>query len=105
MTQTRICMDNCGFQTVIEAESSDDGKIKLEISSDCEDVQGLSEKLQVVDPMELLGQSIETCQIYLTAGKCLKHLSCILPAAIIRTVEVEAGIALPGEASISTRKT
>lgn len=105
MTQAYVCMDNCGFRIAIEAKSTDDGKIKLKISSECKDIQKLSEKLQVIDPLELIGQSIEKSVVYLAAGKCLRHPGCIVPAAIIRTIEVEAGFALPGEASISIKKT
>ena len=104
MTRTNVCVDNCGFQTRIEAESSGNGKIKLRISSGCEDIQKLSEELQEVDPMELLGQTIDKSMIYQTASRCLKHNGCITPAAIIRTIEVEAGFALPGESTISIEK-
>ena len=104
MTQTNVSMDNCGFQTVIEAESADDGKIKLKISSDCEGVQKLAEELQAVDPMELIGQEIGNSVVHQAACKRLRHIGCIVPVATIRTIEVEVGFALPGESTVSIKK-
>lgn len=104
MTQAHVCMDNCGFQSMIEAESANDGRTELKISSDCKDIQKLSEELEAVDPMELLGQLIGNSVVHLAARKCLRHIGCIVPTAIIRTIEVEAGFALPGETSISIKK-
>lgn len=104
MTKTHICMDNCGFQTVIEATSVNGGKIKLNIKSDCKSIQEFSEMLTETDPFQVIGQSIADCIIHQTASKCLKHLACIVPSAVVRTIEVESGMALPGKATISVEK-
>ena len=105
MTQTRVFMDNCGFQTMIEAESTDDGKVKLKISSNCKGVQEFAGELQLIDPMELIGQKIGNSVVHQAARECLRHIGCVVPTAIIRTIEVEAGFALPGKSSISIEKT
>jgi hypothetical protein len=96
-------MDNCSIQTVIEGKLLENGNIGLVIISDCKSIQKLSEELKELDLSQIMG-NMGSCAIYQAAAGCLKHLSCLVPAAIIRTAEIEMGIALPGESSISTQK-
>jgi hypothetical protein len=96
-------MDNCGFMTTIEAVSSDGVNVRLEISSDCEDIQKFSGKLKEANILRL-GSTIEDSVIYRAANGYLKHPACLVPAVIIRTIEVETGIALPGKTTISIDK-
>lgn len=104
MTETIVCMDNCGLQTKIEAELSDDGKVNLKITSNCKSIKELSEELTAVDPFRLCGQQIINSEIYIAASKFLRHAACAVPPAIVRAVEVESGMALPGETLISTSR-
>ena len=103
MTRTRVCMDNCAFESVIEAELQDGEKAMLRIKSDCASVQKLAEGLKEVSILQIW-QTIEDSIIYRTASRYLKHPACLIPAAIVRTIEVEAGMALPGEASVSVER-
>ena len=103
LTRTKINMDNCGFQTIIQGKLLGSGSIRLEITSDCESVQRLAENLTELDLPQIM-QTMRNSIVHQTAGACLRHLACLIPAAIIRTVEVEVGIALPGESSISIEK-
>ncbi len=96
-------MDNCGIRSVIEGTLLNNGKIKLKITSDCEDVQELAEELAEVDLSQIM-QPMEGCIVYQIASICLRHPACLVPAAIVRTVEVETGIALPGKSYVSSEK-
>ena len=104
MTKTKVCMDNCGFETILEATSTDDGLIKLVITSKCQSVKKLLQDIDEVEPFQNAGRPIIECPIYLIASKYLRHPACIVPAAIVRTIEVEAGMALPGKSSIVVEK-
>ena len=103
MTRTQICMDNCGISSIIEAEFLDGNSIKLEIRSDCECVQRFAEELGEIDLSQLM-QPMKNSIVYKTSAKYLRHAACLLPGAIIRTIEVEVGMALPGTSSVSTEK-
>ena len=103
MARARICMDNCAFETVIEAELQDGEKATLRITSDCADIQKLAEELKEVS-ISQIWQTIEDSMVYRAASRYLKHPACLIPAAIVRTTEVEAGVALPGKASVSVEK-
>jgi hypothetical protein len=38
--------------------------------------------------------------VYRSAGKHIRHCACIVPAAVLKVIEVETGVALPQDASI-----
>jgi DNA-directed RNA polymerase specialized sigma54-like protein len=97
-------MDNCSFETIIEASSTEDGTIKLVITSKCQSIQKLLEEIAEVDPFQIAGRPIMDCLIYKIANDYLRHPACIVPSAIVRTIEVESGMALPGKSSISVEK-
>ena len=98
-------MDNCGFQITIEAASSDGENVRLKITSECESIQKLSEQLTEVNALQqIVGRAIGDSVVYRTASAYIKHPACLVPAAIVRTIEVETGMALPGKASISVEK-
>lgn len=104
MVKTQISMDNCGFETIIEATSTDDGNVKLVITSKCKSIQKIAEELDEVDPFTIVGQPILKCPIYEIASKHLRHPACFVPPSIIRTIKVESGMALAGNSSITVEK-
>ncbi|MFC1717336.1 DUF6951 family protein [Candidatus Poribacteria bacterium] len=76
---------------------------RLEIESDCAGVQKLAQQLKEIDLYQSI-QGMENSVIYRAATKCLGHAACLMPGAIIRAMEVEAGIALSGKLSAFTEK-
>ncbi len=104
MTEAMVSMDNCGFETAIEADSTNDGNIKIVINSKCRSIQKMAQEIGKIDPYEIVGKPIVECPIYQIASKNLRHTACIVPSAIVRVIEVEAGMALPGNSSISIKK-
>jgi len=66
-------------------------------------VRQMAENLQSVDPYTE-GGTFLTSSVYRAADTCLKHVDCLAPAAIIRAVNVEAGLALSHEISIRITK-
>ena len=96
-------MDNCGFQTTIVGTLKDGRNFTLEIESGCESIRKLAEKLREIDFHQLF-QNMQDSIIYQAASACLKHSACLVPAAIVRIMEIESGMALSGNSSIVTEK-
>ena len=72
----------------------------LAIDSDCDAIQRMSQELTEVDPFQEItfrGEGPRALQI---RAKYCYHPACPVPVGIIKTVEVEAGLALPAAASI-----
>ena len=90
----------CGFTTVVSATVAADGLVDLRIESDCESVLQLSQRLARVDPFREFtyrGPGPETLQ---AARAVLPHPACIVPAGMIKSIEVAAGLALPRNALV-----
>jgi hypothetical protein len=94
----------CGFHCTVRAEKSTDGKIRVFITdSKCELVQKMSEFIEAFSLKELF-LPLTKNPIYQWAERARCHPSCIVPFAILKAVEVEAGMALPRGAAIEFRE-
>jgi hypothetical protein len=94
----------CGFTTTVETRM-DGRKCLVSIESDCDAIQRLGEELQEVEPFQEItfrGQGPRT--LALGAKHCY-HTACPVPVGIIKAIEVEAGLALPADATIKPSKT
>ena len=90
----------CGFQTTVVATKKDNGMIEVNINSDCDNIQKMAAELVEIDPLDEIFKRIKstlTCEI---ASKHSPHPSCAVPSGILKTIEVEANLALPQEVSI-----
>lgn len=94
MTRAEIGCGVCGFHAVVMAQADAEGSVALEVSSDCSAVQRLAEVLHQVDPYTESGSFLGS-SVYRAADACLRHPDCVVPAGILRAVNVEAGLALP----------
>lgn len=91
----------CGMITEIRATSQDpSGMVYLEINTRCESIQGLADRLKVVNPEEEISFRGDGPQTLRMAAKHCKHAACPVPSGIIKAIEVAAGLALPKDASI-----
>ena len=93
MAKVEVFAGICGFNATIEAKNDSD-KIKVTITSECKWINKLANDLQKVDSSEIF-KTICDSITYQTASKHVRHLACPVPCAIIKAIEVEAGLALP----------
>jgi len=102
MTKAEVNAGVCGFTTVISAnaDSSDPFLIHLSIDSDCEAVRGLAAELRQVSALDEITYRGDGPAALRCARRCLHHAACPVPCAVIKVVEVEAGLALPCDVSI-----
>ena len=90
----------CGHESSIEARKVDPTHVTFEITTTCEHVQALAEALGKVDVAHDMACRLDETRVYRLAVEHVCRNSCIVPAAILKTLEVTAGIFLPGDASI-----
>jgi hypothetical protein len=99
MTSVEVFAGICGFLTKINAKTEND-LIQLEIESDCAAVRRLSTQLIEVDPLqEITFRRGGPVTLQMGAKYC-SHTACPVPVGIIKAIEVEAGLALPADATI-----
>ncbi|MFW6116043.1 MAG: DUF6951 family protein [Chloroflexota bacterium] len=100
MTKAEVFAGVCGFTTTIEAVRDGRGRVRLHIQSGCTAVQRLARELDQVDPFREIAFGDDGPETLRVAARCQCHTACPVPAGIIKTVEVEAGLALPADAII-----
>ncbi len=90
----------CGFACVIKARKTGARQVSLEITgSDCEQIQRLAERLTTLSIKERF-TPLSRNPVYVATEKSGCHLSCAIPAAIIKVAEVALELALPQEVHI-----
>lgn len=90
----------CGQETTIEARKIGPVKMAFDINTTCEHIQALADELGKVNVAHEMSCSLPETQIYTLAAKHVCRNSCIVPAAILKTMEATAGIFLPGDCQI-----
>ena len=84
----------CGINATIEVTKISKRRLRVEVSTDCEMITKMGELLVEVDLKDILKPQIHS-KIYQSASECNVHTSCPVPMAILKAIEVEAGLALP----------
>ena len=103
MSKTEINSGICGHVTTVTA--SMEGKVcKVTISSDCQAIQNLAQELTEVNPLQEISCRRGIPQTLQMGMKHCYHAACPVPVGIIKAIEVEAGLALPQDASIRPAK-
>lgn len=95
---TRIIIDSgiCGFKVEIRAKKKKDKKIEISIDTECEMVKKMFEDIEILDMMAAFTGYLSN-PVYVSAAKHIRHIACPVPAGILKAIEVESGIALPGD--------
>ncbi len=94
----------CGFKVVVKAKKAGGKKVRLELISPCEMVQKLDEELKNRAFGREVFSTYMDSEIYRLCSKHIKHVSCPLPAAILKAIEVESGLAVPKNVKINVEK-
>ncbi|HRU04193.1 MAG TPA: hypothetical protein P5137_00290 [Candidatus Brocadiia bacterium] len=103
MTRATVKPGICGFTAKIEA-CMDGDCCKIAIESNCPAIQRLCKELGPLDPFREItyrGEGPRTLQL---ASMVLPHAACAVPPAILKTIEVAAGLALPAEVNVTIEK-
>jgi hypothetical protein len=99
MASAEIESGICGFCTTVRT-TTEGRKVRVEFETDCGYVEQLAEALTEVDPYKELSYRGEGPVTLKLAAEHLVHPACPVPSGIIKAIEVEAGLALPKDASI-----
>jgi hypothetical protein len=104
MTKVEVEPGNCGMLAVITAESEDGQTVRLSVDTKCPHVAAAMGEIEEVDgfvePTLPPGESV----IYSELATRCRHSACPVPSAVIKAVEVEAGLALPQDVTIRITK-
>lgn len=103
MAKAEIFAGACGYTTNVTA-TMNGSACKLDIESGCKAIQKMAAELSEVEPLKEIS-SRRTVPRTLDAGlKYCSHAACPVPAAIIKAVEIAAGLNLPVDPKITLSK-
>ena len=94
----------CGHKMAITAEKTDGYKARIAIESDCPHVQKIAPEPLEVDALRQIGLRGGLPPLLAAAYASCAHAACPVPSALIKAVEVAAGLALPGDVTMKISK-
>ena len=100
MTKAVIQPGACGMPATVEVVKKDSKTYLLKISSECEMVVKLGREVPELTIMDAFKRLLDN-PVYRKGATCLKHVACPVPSAILKALEVEAGLNLPKDVSIT----
>jgi hypothetical protein len=103
MASAEIESGICGFCTTVKT-TSEGRTVRVEFETSCGYVEQLAEVLTEVDPFREISYRGEGPVTLRLAAEHLVHPACPVPSGIIKAIEVEAGLALPKDATIKPSK-
>jgi hypothetical protein len=90
----------CNQETTVEARRADMTHVVVEFVTTCEHIQKLSAELKTLDIAHEMSTNLLDTQVYRTADQFVCRNSCVVPAAILKALEVEANIFPAAESQI-----
>ena len=100
MSQVWVKAGQCNQETSIEARRVDMTHVGLEFVTTCEHIQKLADELKTLDIAHEMSANLLETGVYRTADKFVCRASCVIPASILKALEVEANIFPPAESQI-----
>jgi Family of unknown function (DUF6951) len=104
MAKAEIQPGICGFTTTVEVCKTGVRSCSLTVKSDCSHIEELAAKLTELDPFREISFRGDGPAVFQAAAKTLPHPACPVPVGIIKTIEVESGLALPRDVEIRLSK-
>lgn len=95
----------CRFKAKIECWM-EEGRLRCSIDSGCKHVQDFAHALEQeqFEMMDAMRMPFSENKIYIIGGKMLKHSTCPLPMAVLKGMEVAAGLGLKRDVLVSFDK-
>ena len=90
----------CGTETTIEITKTSQTKVRVSFVTTSEHVQDLANELTELDIGSEMTKPMNETMTYTLATKHLCKTSCIVPTAILKAMEVSAGLFLPESCAI-----
>lgn len=104
MAQAQVHAGDCGFSATIDVTQLDRKHVRVVVHSECEQIASMNPDLiclQWKGRGHQVFKRVAESAVYQSASKHIRHTGCPIPAAILKTIEVEVGIALPEDVTIT----
>ncbi|MBZ0155212.1 MAG: hypothetical protein K8I29_03235 [Alphaproteobacteria bacterium] len=100
MTKILVNPGACGLPAKVDVKKENGEKFSVTITSQCKMVAKLGEEIQHLTMKDAFTRLLEN-PVYKKGATCLRHVACPVPSGILKALEVEAGLNVPKDVSIS----
>jgi hypothetical protein len=90
----------CGFTATVVVEIKKNKNFSVTITSECPMVSKLGIELAELTMGDVF-KSLLNNPVYKKGATCLRHVACPVPSGILKALEVEAGLNVPKDVSIT----
>ena len=104
MTKVVINPGACGMPVIVEVEKKEGKTFSVRITTECEMVEKLGKEIPELTMMDAF-RRLQDNPVYQKGATWLRHVACPVPSGILKALEVEAGLNLPRDVSITFVKT
>jgi len=88
----------------VEVQKKEGKVFSVRITSECEMVQKLGKEIPELTMMDAF-KRLQDNPVFKKGATCLRHVACPVPLGVLKALEVEAGLNLPRDVSITFVKT
>jgi hypothetical protein len=103
MTTVTVHAGVCGFLVTIRATKKKSKKIHVSLDTECEMIKNMQTEISLLD-LQTLFSGYRDNPVFRSASKHVKHVACPVTSAILKAIEVEAGLSLPRDVRIRFSK-
>src|SRR3990172_982188 len=103
-TRAEVFAGVCGHSATIEVTRIDDQHVQVVIQSECDQITAMNPdlaRLQWKGKGHEVFKRMADSAVYQSATKHIRHTACPIPSAILKAIEVETGVALPKDVTIT----
>ncbi len=104
MSRVTVNAGVCGFITEIEALADERGQVVLKIESNCPNINVFAGDVRGSEGIGEVFAPFGESPLFQAARKHIKHTACPVPTAIMKSIEVSCGLALPRDVTIKVEK-
>jgi hypothetical protein len=99
MTSVTVNAGACGFTVIIKAKKGAGKKMHISLDTECEMINNMENDISLLDWRTALKDYFNN-PVFCSASKHMKHVTCPVTSAILKAIEVEAGLSVPRDVSI-----
>ncbi|MCC6347256.1 MAG: hypothetical protein IT388_08740 [Nitrospirales bacterium] len=99
MTKIVVNPGACGLPAKVDVKKEGEN-FSVTISSPCKMVAKLGDELRDLTMRDAFTRIMEN-PVYQKGSSCLRHVACPVPSGILKALEVEAGLNVPRDISIT----
>jgi hypothetical protein len=100
MTRVTINPGSCGFLATVEVEKQEGKSFKVTIQTECTMGQKFASEIREVALHDVLKRFLQN-PVYLKGTSCIHHSACPVPSGVLKALEVEAGLNVPKDVTIT----